>query len=73
MALLQNLTERVSNLLGSPASGEIRVRLVQRRRTRVSNLLGSPASGEQVVVALGDWDAVFPIYWVPQRVGSAEI
>jgi hypothetical protein len=35
----------------------------------VSNLLGSPASGELEWANPGMLVAVFPIYWVPQRVG----
>jgi len=37
----------------------------------VSNLLGSPASGESKA-AKGTYTGnyMFPIYWVPQRVGS---
>ena len=61
----------VSNLLGSPASGEKAFRRNNHVSFRVSNLLGSPASGE----ADGDvndpmTNIMFPIYWVPQRVGS---
>ena len=38
----------------------------------VSNLLGSPASGElgSIVTPGVSQHALFPIYWVPQRVGS---
>ena len=38
----------------------------------VSNLLGSPASGEEHPDGGEEevWVNEFPIYWVPQRVGS---
>ncbi len=36
----------VSNLLSSPASGEVPVTLLSRKAGSVSNLLSSPASGE---------------------------
>ena len=36
----------VSNLLGSPASGEIEASAKTKLKIAVSNLLGSPASGE---------------------------
>ena len=39
----------VSNLLGSPASGEILHQVWTSHLHRVSNLLGSPASGEQTL------------------------
>ena len=42
------LKDRVSNLLGSPASGEQNGKKFLRDFTPVSNLLGSPASGELV-------------------------
>ena len=63
-------TSYVSNLLGSPASGERFRTAAPVLDAEVSNLLGSPASGEarQVRTALDDF-LQFPIYWVPQRVG----
>ena len=64
------IAEEVSNLLGSPASGELSLEDVYDYDHVVSNLLGSPASGELFGLALARVDAIaFPIYWVPQRVG----
>ena len=60
----------VSNLLGSPASGETDTYLTRlESRPVVSNLLGSPASGETLYVDNCVAPLWFPIYWVPQRVG----
>ena len=84
----------VSNLLGFPASGELKRRVgpgvafpgfqfigfpsewgvIMRKRKRrlspVSNLLGFPASGETSMFIYSASENQFPIYWVPQRVGS---
>ena len=38
----------------------------------VSNLLGSPTSGESAAQGALHRRLPFPIYWVPQRVGSRE-
>ena len=44
---------------------------VRVRVDQVSNLLGSPASGEAALITVYvGVEAAFPIYWVPQRVGS---
>ena len=61
----------VSNLLGSPASGEETIGLDFANSVSVSNLLGSPASGEELFLANPEFSKKvrFPIYWVPQRVG----
>jgi len=86
----------VSNLLGSPASGELKPlgayiegvwsfqfigfpsewgaytvgQTPDGNFVYVSNLLGSPASGEGVMANSPEGPVKFPIYWVPQRVGS---
>ena len=60
----------VSNLLGSPASGESHPPSRRTGGRGVSNLLGSPASGELKKDNAARLEVVFPIYWVPQRVGS---
>ena len=44
--MARNVNGRVSNLLGSPASGEHPQNLEKVAQAKVSNLLGSPASGE---------------------------
>ena len=65
----------VSNLLGSPASGEsTSPRGEAGLGVYVSNLLGSPASGETMYekTICVEGHEVFPIYWVPQRVGSLQ-
>ena len=59
----------VSNLLGSPASGEGKSLHPRIKLRPVSNLLGSPASGEVGAVVGPCGPKAFPIYWVPQRVG----
>ena len=61
---------KVSNLLGSPASGEgVHYKPTVKNLKSVSNLLGSPASGELKFTGEQPGKPKFPIYWVPQRVG----
>ena len=73
MGWSQHQHDSVSNLLGSPASGEAYRRRVETTREKVSNLLGSPASGEFKEQKLLEGFIPFPIYWVPQRVGRWQV
>ena len=57
--------------MSSPASGELISGKFGIWLVRVSNLLSSPASGETMSKAnMMNPSSKFPIYWVPQRVGS---
>jgi hypothetical protein len=61
---------RVSNLLGSPASGEWSAKAYTFQRWRFQ-FIGFPSEwGDSVNAALEAAIEEFPIYWVPQRVGS---
>ena len=61
----------VSNLLGSPASGETPAAVAPAPTTNRFQFIGFPSEwGADFGLPLNEEELVFPIYWVPQRVGS---
>ena len=66
----RNLRPRVSNLLGSPASGEAGRSHLAGKKRRGFQFIGFPSEwGEDARKIPSLHQQVFPIYWVPQRVG----